>query len=173
MRNRLNFWLCCVLFSLPFRALYAQNDVELAVWANEAIVATYTYDYRNYLTRQQEIAKYFTTEGWVAYSQALLKSKLLETVKKNDYVVSAVATEPPVITSVGDTSWRAEMPLLVVYKNPAFQQKQTLKVTINFIAAPAGQGIRGLSIKSFQGKVYKPACQCPTDAPSAKSTNKP
>jgi hypothetical protein len=55
------------------------------------------------------------------------------------------------------------MPLLVVYQNPQYQQKQTLEVTITFTTAPSGQGIRGLAITSLQAKTITPACQCPLE----------
>lgn len=152
------------------------DKTQLAVWANEAIVATYTFDYKNYLQEQKQIAKYFTADGWIAYSKALADSKLPETVQKNLYFVSAVATQPPVITDVDPTHWNATMNLLVLYQNPEFKQQQTLKVVIGITEAPSGQGVRGLSMTSLQANVSKPPCECanvedtdttPTPAPAA------
>lgn len=155
--------LCFSLFILPLHVFATTNNTQLNVWANEAIVATYTYSYRNFLEKQQEIAHYFTATGWIAYSKALNDSKLREAVQKNNYNVSAVATSPPVIKTVRENAWQAVMPLLVVYKNPQYEQKQTLEITIEFITAPPGQGVRGLAINSIQGKEIKPACQCPVE----------
>ncbi|VEG91728.1 DotI/IcmL family type IV secretion protein [Legionella spiritensis] len=149
-----------VILLYPVTGSAAIDDTQLSVWANEAIVATYTYNYKNYLTRQREIAKYFTADGWIQYTKALNASKLPETVQKNLYYVSAVATLPPEIKSTGSAQWQATMPLLVIYKNPQYKQKQTLNITINFMQAPSGQGVRGLVIKNLQAKVAKPACQC-------------
>jgi hypothetical protein len=136
------------------------DETALAVWANEAIVATYSFNYTNFIQRQKEIAKYFTAKGWTDYSTVFLASKLPETVKANSYFVSAVATLPPKINAKSASQWQATMPLLVVYQNPQYQQKQTLEVTINFSQAPAGQGVRGLAITSLQAKTIKPACKC-------------
>lgn len=147
----------CLMSTSTFAAL---SDEELSVWTSEAIVATYTYNYKNFLTRQRVIASYFTSEGWTAYSQALLDSKLPDVVQKNAYYVSAVPTYPPQIKQLSVYQWQASMPLLVIYKNPQYQQKQTLLVTINFMVAPHGQGVRGLSIQTLQSKVSKPPCQC-------------
>jgi len=140
------------------------DKTQLAVWANEAIVATYSYDYKNYLQRQREIAKYFSADAWIAYSRALNESKLPEAVQKNAYTVQAVATLPPEIKSVGDKKWQATMPILVIYKNPQYQQKQSLDVTLNFGEAPKGQGVRGLSISSLQARVSVPPCECTAKA---------
>ena len=155
--------LCFSLLILPLNAVAAVNNTQLAVWANEAIVDTYTYSYQDFLKRQKDIALYFTAAGWIAYSKALTDSKLPEAVQKNNYYVSAVATSPPQIKLISPNYWKAIMPLLVVYKNPQYQQKQTLEITIEFITAPPGQGVRGLAIVSLIAKEVKPACRCATD----------
>ena len=158
--------LCLSFFSFP--AFSEADETQLAVWANEAIVATYTYNYQNFLERQKGIAVYFTSEGWIAYSKALNDSKLPENVKKNNYYVSAVATMPPKIAAINDHYWQAVMPLLVVYKNPQYQQKQTLNVTLQFTVAPSGQGVRGFAITSLQAKQVTPTCECPADSASTQ-----
>jgi hypothetical protein len=147
-----------ILFICPLIS-FADN-AQLAVWANEAIVATYTYSFNNFIQRQREIARYFTAQGWTSYSNALNASKLPETVNKNNYFVSAVATMPPEIKQLSQNQWQATMPLLVVYKNPQFQQKQTLEVTINFSQVPSSEGIRGLAINALQAKIIEPPCEC-------------
>lgn len=154
-----------LFISVATQAQPIADQAQLSVWSNEAIVATYTYDYKNFMSRQRDIAKYFSATGWTAYSKALNDSKLPEDVQKNSYVVSAVATLPPEIKTLADNRWQATMPLLVLYKNPQFQQLQTLEVTINFSQAPSGQGVRGLAIDSLESTIVKPACLCQT--PSA------
>lgn len=136
------------------------NNTTYAVWANEAIVATYTYDYANFIQRQKEIAHYFTAAAWTSYSTALNASKLPLAVQKNKYEVSAVATLPPELKQIGKGAWQATMPILVIFKNPQYQQKQNLEVTIHFGQAPNGQGIRGLAINLLQAKIITPPCEC-------------
>lgn len=169
MRSKKN--LKAMLLLLWSSSLLAAPDVtQLAVWANEAIVATYTYDYKDYLQRQRSIAKYFTAAGWTAYSTALNGSGLPAVVAKNAYFVSAVATMPPEVKAINNSQWQATMPLLVIYKNPQYQQKQNLQVTINFSEAPVGQGMRGLAINNLQAKVTQPPCECQQPLPDS-STN--
>lgn len=152
-----------LLFSCLTALVHAAPDnAQLAVWANEAIVATYSYDYKNYLNQQKSIAKYFTADAWMAYTKALNESKLPEAVQKNAYFVSAVALEPPKMVTLDPTHWQAVMPVLVMYENPQYKQRQTLKVVLGFTQAASGQGVRGLSITSLQSSVIEPPCQCPT-----------
>lgn len=148
----------CTFF--PWHAFSQSDDTALEVWANEAIVATYTYTAQNYLERQKAIAHYFTAAGWIAYTKALQLSGLPQSVQKNGYAVSAVALLPPTITALSTHHWQAVMPLLVLYKNAQYQQKQTLEVTLDIISTPAQQGIRGLAINSLQSKITTPPCTC-------------
>lgn len=159
----------CIFLYLTFffvpQALAA--DAALSVWVNEAIISTYTFSHQNFIERQREIAKYFTTKGWTAYSKAFLESKLPDKVKKNQYKVTAVALMPPEIKQINPQNWQAVMPILVVFQNPQYKQKQTLEMTAYFTTAPSGQGVRGLAITSLRSKVTEPPCRC-QQAPEAK-----
>ena len=137
------------------------SDSDLSVWANEAIVSAYTFDANNFLARQQSTAKYFTTEAWINYTRALQAAKLLESVQKHNYAVSAVALLPPTVKLLKDSKeWQAKMPLLVLYKGSDYQQKQSLEVVITFQEAKKNEGIRGLALTSFTTSVTTPACRC-------------
>ncbi|MBY0377383.1 MAG: DotI/IcmL family type IV secretion protein [Gammaproteobacteria bacterium] len=168
--SKITAYTAFILLTASISVQAAPDDTQLAVWANEAIVATYSYNYKNFLQRQKAIAKYFTAAGWTNYSDVLMASKLPDAVKANSYFVSAVATLPPTIKATSANQWQANMPLLVIYKNPQYQQKQTLEVTINFSQAPSGQGIRGLAITSLIAKISKPACKCNLDDEGSDTT---
>ena len=154
------FIICVVLLTQPLQAMPIADETQRAVWVNEAIVATYTYNYLNFMARQKEIAKYYTAQGWINYSKALQESKLPDTIKSNSYYVSAVATLPPDIKPIGANQWQATMPVLVVYTNPSYKQKQTLNIMITFIEAPAGTGVRGFAMTNLQARVSQPECEC-------------
>lgn len=155
--------LCIVLFAPLLQASPSEDDVRRSVWVNEAIISTYTYDYHDLIARQQDIANYFTSKAWIDFSNAFLKSKLPQSVKKNYYYVSAVAISPPQIKQISSDYWEAVMPVLVVYSNPQYQQKQRLQVKLGFIKAPPGQGVRGYAITLFKSKVLIAMYQCPAE----------
>lgn len=159
MTNIIKFLMGLTIMICSQLSFSAPDATQLAVWANEAIIATYTYDYKNFLQEQKNIATYFTSEGWMSYTKALNDSKLPDSVQKNEYYVSAVATQPPEITAIDATHWQATMPILVVYKNPQYQQQQSLKVVLKFTQTPSS-GVRGFSINSLQTTVSQPPCQC-------------
>lgn len=151
------------LFLATTIPVYASPDnIQLLVWANEAIVTSYTYNYKTYTQDQKKIAQYFTTDGWIAYSKALNASKLPEAVQKNSYNVTAVATQPPQLAVIDSTHWNVTMPILVQYQNPQYQQQQNVKVVLGITLASAGQGVRGFAITSLQSTAIKPPCPCST-----------
>lgn len=135
------------------------SNVTLTVWVSEAAVATYTFDFENFVTQQKKIAKYFTADGWISFSKAMEEAKLPETIQKNSYYVSAVPTMPPVIKETGQDEWEATISILVVYKNPAYKQKQNLNVVINFIKSDR-YGINGFAIVSLKSTVIDAPCRC-------------
>jgi len=166
------FAVTLTIITLPANAL---TQAQLVVWTNEAIITAYTYDYKTIIPSQKATAKYFTAKAWFNYSQALLKSGLLDAVKKNKYTVSAVPTMPPQIKPLkpvkGERTWQAEMPILAVYKNPQYQQKQYLNVKLVIQATGTNGGTRGLAITNFQA-TKRPAPKCePAAKPAMKSTD--
>lgn len=142
------------------------SNSQLTVWVSEAVVSTYTFDFENFLKQQKEIAKYFTADGWINYTKAFEASKLPEMVKKHSYYVSSVPLFPPVIKQISEQEWQASIPILVVYQNPEYKQKQTLKVTINFIKA-SNEGVNGFAIISLISTVTEAPCQCSGLKPKA------
>lgn len=161
------FFFCVLVTPSSFAA--SNTDALLSVWANEAIVTTYTFNATNLLDHQKNIATYFTSQGWINYTKALDSAKLKDAVQKNGYSVSAVALLPPEIKPLpAKGEWQATIPVLVLYKNKQYQQKQTLQVVITFITAKPGEGVRGLAITSFNSTVITPPCQC-DNKPSTKT----
>lgn len=141
--------------------IFANSTNEtLNVWVAEAIIAAYSYDYQNLIPVQQQIAHYFTASGWRNYSQGLLKAGILDAVKTNSYTVNAVPLLPPTIHAIAANQWQASMPILVVYKNQTYSQKQTLNINLSFETAPANLGVRGFNITALNASSIENPCVC-------------
>ena len=158
--------LFCLLSLLISQVRATPNDILISVFANEAIVTTYTFDFEHFINQEKNIAKYFTADGWLSYSQAMQNSKLPDSIKKNSYYVSSVATMPPAVKSISDTEWEVTMPLLVVYKNPAYTQKQDLNVKLSIVKSTTA-GVRGFAITRLISSVISQPCRCAKMEPSA------
>ena len=127
------------------------SDVAISVWANEAIVSVYHYDYSNYQDNLKQAAHYFTSEGWEAFADALSNAKLLQTVKDNKLMVTAVALQPPTMTkhtqANGQLAWMVRMPILVHFESKKVHKQQRLLITLIIVRQQGG--VRGLAITHF------------------------
>ena len=162
-----------ILTGLSNHAFAQNGDIARSVWVNHAIISTYTLSSNNLVERQKESAKYFTAQAWINYTKALSSSGLTDMIKKNQYQVTAVAMRPPEVKSIASNQWQAEMPIMVWYKNPQFQQKQTLSVSLTFKKSTSQEGVQGYAITSFQSKVIKPLCQCQDGGKEETPSKKP
>lgn len=127
-----------------------QSDSAIRQWANQAVIAAFTYNFVNYRDELQAASVFFTPEGWDQFMNALKESNNLDAVKAKKLVVSAVATGAPVILKKdilnGVYSWRVQMPILVTYQSASEFSQQNVLVTllikrISTLNSPRGIGI--------------------------------
>ena len=126
------------------------TDQEINQWANLAIIASYSYNYVNYRSELEAASQFFTGEGWNTFIGALKSSNNLQAIIDNKFVVSAVATEAPVIEQKGIInnvySWRVRMPILVTYQSSTLYSQTPLMINMlisreSTLNTPKGIGI--------------------------------
>lgn len=139
----------------PLVALNAPNQSDSAVlqWANQAAIATFSYNFVNYRTELVAASGFFTAEGWDQFISALGSSNNLDAVKAKKLVVSAVATSAPVILQKGELNgryaWRIQMPILVTYQSASEFSQQNLIVTMLVTRVDTLNSPRGIGIAQF------------------------
>lgn len=135
------------------------KSVALLVWANEAAVSVFSYDFVTYRKSLQDASDYFTPDGWKAFMKSLKESRNLERVKSKKLVVSAVATGAPIILSQGikgkKYTWTVQIPILVTYQSATELKNQNLVVTILISRTQKNIGKRGVGIVQFIGTPKK------------------
>ncbi|MCV9909547.1 DotI/IcmL family type IV secretion protein [Brucella sp. HL-2] len=90
-------------------------------FANRVALGLNSYDYINWRRAlSTTLDSYFTKTGRSSYTRAFEDSGILERVRKNYYVVTAVSADEPVITQEGLVSgrytWVVEVPLTIYYR---------------------------------------------------------
>lgn len=130
----------------------------VAVFANEAAIAAYTYSYATYKQRLIDLHyKYFTTRGFAEYQRALLASNNLLAVEQKKFVVSATATDSPLIMKEGYINniytWEVQVPLLVTYQNNTEKIHQHLIVNLKIQHVPKEVNVRGLAVNQLVSRV--------------------
>ena len=128
------------------------SDVEVANWVAQAISEAYSMDFANFRAQQLNAQKNFTPAGWREFQAALERSNTLQSVRANNYVLTAVPTGAPVIEKRGVISgrfaWLLRFPITVTFQSS--QQKQSASYTLEVLVvrmAP-NEHPRGIGIAS-------------------------
>ncbi|MCX7116081.1 MAG: type IVB secretion system apparatus protein IcmL/DotI [Gammaproteobacteria bacterium] len=139
----------------PLFALHEPNQSDSAVlqWANQAAIASFTYNFVNYRTELEATSGYFTATGWNQFLDVLQQPNQLDTVKSNKLVVSAVATRAPAVIQkgvlAGRYSWRVQMPILVTYQSAKEQYQTSNVVTMLISRVSTLTSSKGIAIAQF------------------------
>ena len=130
-----------------------QSDSAVLQWANQAAIASFTYNFVNYRDELQASSGFFTPEGWDQFLTALQQSNNLYAVKAKKLIVSAVATRAPIILQKGvlngSFSWRVQMPILVTYQSASEFTQQNNVVTMLITRVSTLNSPRGIGISQF------------------------
>ena len=130
-----------------------QSDSAVLQWANQAAIASFTYNFVNYRSELQASSGFFTSEGWTQFLKALEDSNNLDAVKAKKLIVSAVATRAPIILQKGMLNgryaWRVQMPLLVTYQSASEFSQQNSVVTMLISRVSTLNSPRGIGIAQF------------------------
>ncbi|MCX7116080.1 MAG: type IVB secretion system apparatus protein IcmL/DotI [Gammaproteobacteria bacterium] len=130
-----------------------QSDSAVLQWANQAAIASFTYNFVNYRDELEATSGYYTTAGWNQYLTALQQSNQLDAIKSKKLVVSAVATRAPVILQKGvldgEYSWRVQMPILVTYQSASDFTQVNNVVTMLISRVSTLESSRGIGITQF------------------------
>lgn len=125
-------------------------------WSIRATRAALNLDFVNYSKQLQSASEYFTSSGWSAFSGALDKSGLLEAVKSQKLMMSAVVPKSPIIRFNGIISgrhiWRISMPVLVTFGSASDQRQRQMDVTMIISRVPALDTPEGIQITDFEVK---------------------
>lgn len=129
------------------------SDAALLQWAQHAIVASYSYDYIDYVSQLELASHQFSANGWRAFKHSLAASKQLQMVVRDKAIVVATPTGVPTITQHGVLDgryvWVINMPIMVQYISHTGTTTRFWDVTVR--AQRDGLLIypKGMSISSF------------------------
>jgi hypothetical protein len=117
---------------IPVLPLQEANMSNQAVsdWTVEAIESAYSYNFMNYHGQLQNAQKYFTDYGWRSYMSALRTSNNFLALTERKLIVIAKVVAPPKLINqgllAGAMAWKFEMPVLMTYLMPPFNEKSKL-----------------------------------------------
>jgi intracellular multiplication protein IcmL len=171
----INFFLMFVLYYLhqnPTEPLYFATDDQgrlipvvpvtqpnmsadkVMAWTINAVQLANSYDYVNYRQQLQDAQKYFTIFGWGKYMDAIQANNNLVAVTQRKMIgVATIVGQPKIVTQGilnGAYAWKFEMPMLVTYYAPPYDEtsKFSNPIDVSVIVQRQSllQGYQGLGI---------------------------
>lgn len=120
------------LLQLQTRNLPILSDSAVLSWVNRVVPQLYTMNFLNYRQKINEKSIYFTGYGWNQFLKAFQPT--LETIRANDYAVTAAPADVPVITRKGvfegKFMWQVQVPLIISYQHGAKEATQNVVWTL-------------------------------------------
>jgi intracellular multiplication protein IcmL len=131
------------------------HHATLAQFAQEAAVELNSYDFLNYrrsLTATTE--KFLTPKARDQYFSALSETGLIETIKKNFFVVHSFVTDPPQLrdkgVKAGVSFWNIEVPITIWYVAGQQRIPENRVLTMTVVNAdPSPQNPTGIAIDNI------------------------
>jgi intracellular multiplication protein IcmL len=129
------------------------SEAQLLEWAQQAIIASYTYDYVSFKTQLEQASHYYSVNGWKEFEQKMKVSQQLPTAIRSKAIVVSQPTGVPTITQQGLLNgrlvWVIHMPMMVQSIVGSDKTTKYWDVTIrvqrdNILVYP-----KGVSISSF------------------------
>jgi intracellular multiplication protein IcmL len=130
------------------------TEADVFAWTIKAIESANSFDYINYRAQLENARKYFNDYGWINYKKSLDAANNLTAIIQRKMISTARVVDRPKILKVGILydayTWKLEMPLLVTYWLPPYDDKNkfsnSLQVTVVVQRQPVLQSYQGLSI---------------------------
>jgi intracellular multiplication protein IcmL len=125
----------------------------LMSWSAQAATEVMTFGFNDYKRRLQQASRNFTRLGWVSFTSALEKSRIIEMVEANQQVVSAAPASAPVLISEGLVNgryqWQVQIPLVVTYQAGASVRSDKMLVTLLLVRVPKLESPNGVGIEQW------------------------
>lgn len=125
----------------------------LMSWSAQAATEVMTFGFNDYKRRLQQASRNFTRLGWVSFTSALEKSRIIEMVEANGQVVSAAPASAPILISEGVVNgryqWQVQVPLVVTYQAGSSVRDDKMLVTLLLVRVPKLESPNGVGIEQW------------------------
>ena len=125
----------------------------LMSWSAQAATEVMTFGFNDYKRRLQQASRNFTRLGWVSFTSALEKSRIIEMVETNGQVVSAAPASAPILISEGVVNgryqWQVQVPLVVTYQAGSSVRDDRMLVTLLLVRVPKLESPNGVGIEQW------------------------
>lgn len=130
------------------------NDNEITNFSVEATTTALTMDFANWRDDLSQASEYFVRpEGWEAFLTAMEGSGVLDFIRENRLVSSAVANNA-VITGSGANndgvySWEVQVPITINFQSASEQTSREYMAELIITRVPTWERSRGVAIQQI------------------------
>lgn len=129
------------------------GTAALASWAAQAATEVMTFGFHDYQRRMQQSSRHFTRYGWEGFTNALQKSRIIDSVEAAQQVVTAQPRSAPVLVQEGVYNgkyrWVLDLPLTVTYKAATSSRTDNLTVRLVIDRVPVLENPSGVGIEQW------------------------
>lgn len=129
------------------------NNAAIINWFAQAMMATYSFNYKNQDLRFIKLKQYYTQNGYNKFIATFKKNKNLSNIDRDKLVVSMKILEAPEFLQDGVVggiySWNIRMPILVRLQNQVFNKTVALNLEAIVIRVPETVSPIGVLIDDF------------------------
>jgi intracellular multiplication protein IcmL len=140
---------------VPMIALTEPNlsTPALMSWVAQASTEVMTFGFNDYRRRLQEASRNFTRQGWESFTEALQRSRIIETVETNQQVVTSAPQGAPILQSEGVVGgryqWIIQIPMVLSYQSGSKTRSDSLLVTVVVVRLPRLESPNGIGIEQW------------------------
>ena len=129
------------------------NTSALMSWVAQSSTEIMTFGFHDYQRRMQQSSRHFTRHGWESFTNALQKSRIIESIEANQQVVTAQPRSAPVLIQEGVFNgkyrWVVDLPLTVSYQAGTGTRVDTLVVRLVIDRVPSLENPNGVGIEQW------------------------
>ncbi|AEP10731.1 type IVB secretion system apparatus protein IcmL/DotI [Micavibrio aeruginosavorus] len=140
---------------VPMVPLNAPNlsAPALMSWVAQAATEVMTFGFSDYRRRLQEASRNFTRRGWESFTQALQRSRIIESVEEYQQVITAAPKGAPILVSEGLVNgryqWQVQLPMILTYQAGSKTRSDTWLVTMVIVRVSRLESANGVGIEQW------------------------
>ena len=136
-----------------------QSDAAVVNFAVQGVTRAHTVSFSSWRGDFAEARKWFTTDGFESYIQALQDSGNLELIRTQRLNTYAIANRAVIVAqrlgADGIWRWQVEIPLTITYESARERSQQEVLGTVIVRRVPTIEHIQGIGIERFRGQVTR------------------
>lgn len=131
------------------------NKAALVSWMGGAATEIMTFNFLNYDEVFGKSRRFFSAEGWESFTDALLKSGLLNSVTSYQQVITSIPREQPTVVAEGvlegQYRWVMSVPIIMTIRAGSKRSSKMVNVTVILVKEDTIENPMGIGIYQWMG----------------------